>query len=98
VSDSNKWRKAFAQNSAAADLAITKLEVRAEKRSMDEEEVSAVIEQEALERQRRTASIPAHARGAVAFLGAVKTPYQAIVALALIALVAFLVLKGFKLI
>jgi hypothetical protein len=48
----DKWREEFEKNRKESDLALTRLEVRAEMKSSGEEELSDVIDREALERHR----------------------------------------------
>lgn len=49
----DKLREEFEKNRKESDLSLTRLEVRAEMKSAGEEELSGVIEQETLERQRK---------------------------------------------
>lgn len=94
----DKWRETFEKNRRETDLALTRLEVRAEQRSADFEEDSAVIHMEAEQRvAARTGSDPPKAaKGIVHVLNAVKTPAQAIVALAIVVAIVVLILHGWK--
>lgn len=78
-----------------AELANMRVGFRAEMRSAGEDEDSSVIDQRVLESQRgRISEVPEKVKPFTAILAAVKTPAQAVVALALIAAVVFLVWKG----
>lgn len=48
----DKWQERIEKDRKATDVSLTRLEVRAELKSAGEEELSGVIEQETLERQR----------------------------------------------
>jgi hypothetical protein len=73
------------------ELAIERLRVRKEMRSAGDDEDSTVIEQEALSRSPKSSSTPPRAKAVVAILNAVKTPWQAVVMLAGLALLAYFV-------
>lgn len=94
----DKWRDVFERNRKERELAVARLEIRAEQRSApDMEEDTGVIHREALARQARPPSDPPKAaKGVVAVLNAVKTPAQAIVALAILVALVVLVLHGWK--
>jgi len=49
----DKWRDTFEKNRRETDNALTRLDVRADMKSFGEEEISEVIDQRALEAQRR---------------------------------------------
>jgi hypothetical protein len=80
-----------------AKLAIERLRVRAEMRSAGEEELSAVIQQEAAARSEKPKeSVPAAARNVVHILRAVDS-WPKVFALAMIlAAAVFALLKGLK--
>jgi hypothetical protein len=62
----DRWRDTFDKNRRETDLALTRLEVRAEQRSADFEEDSVVIHKEAAERvAQRDDSLPERAAGGV---------------------------------
>jgi hypothetical protein len=91
----DKARDEFDRNRRERELAIARLEIRAEQRSApDIEEDTGVIHREALERQARreprTDPPSGHAQQGVALVRSVKTWQQTIVALALIALLALI--------
>ncbi len=94
----DKWRETFQRNRRETDVTLTRLEVRAEQRSADFEEDSAVIHMEADKRvaSRAGSEPPKGAKGIVAVLNAVKTPAQAIVALAIVVALVVLILHGWK--
>ena len=96
----DRWRETFEKNRRESDLAVTRLEVRAEQRSApDIEEDTGVIHREALARQakaERGSDPPKAAKGMVAVLKAVQTPAQALVALAIVAAIVVLILHGWK--
>ena len=48
------WRERFSNGRRETDLALIELDVRAEMKSFGEEETTGVIEQRALERQKRS--------------------------------------------
>lgn len=54
----DQWRERFTKSRRETDLALTELDVRADMKSMGEEELSDVIEREALERQRKKSDPP----------------------------------------
>lgn len=54
----DQWRDRFAKGRRESDLALTELDVRAEKKSMGEEETTDVIQREALERQKKGSDPP----------------------------------------
>lgn len=54
----DKWRDTFEKNRRESELALTRLDVRADMKSFGEEEDSAVIDQRALEAQRKKESDP----------------------------------------
>lgn len=77
----DRWRETFEKNRKETDLSLTRLEVRAEQRSSDFEENSAVIHMEANKRiAEREGSIPAPARGIRVVLTAVDS-WQKVAAL-----------------
>lgn len=84
-------REKFKRNNDALDDAITRLEIRAEMKSLGEDEVSAVIDQRALEAQRKKESEPpsGYARQATWFIRSVRGWPQAVVGLAALALAAW---------
>lgn len=91
----DKWRETFEKNRRETDLSLTRLEVRAEQRSApDIEEDTGVIHREALERQarREPKSEPpsGHAQQGIALVRSVKGWPQAVVAVALLAVVALI--------
>lgn len=95
----DRWSDEFNKNRRETDIALTRLEVRAELRSVSEEdEDTGVVHRVAEERvAARTGSEPPKgAKGIVAVLNAVKTPAQAIVALAIVVALVVLVLHGWK--
>lgn len=61
-------RERFAKGRRESDLALTELEVRAEMKSMGEDETTDVIQREALERQKKKGSDPPSQRGPWAIL------------------------------
>ncbi len=81
----DKWRDVFDKHRKESDAALTRLEVRAEMKSQGEEEISSVIDQRALEAQRRKESSPPdYATQATWFVRAIKSPWQALVGIVLI--------------
>ena len=54
----DKWREKFEDNRKETDLSLTRLEIRAERRSAGEDELSDVINVEALKRQQLKDSDP----------------------------------------
>lgn len=88
-------REVFARNDDALDNAITRLEIRADMKSLGEEEISAVIDQRALEVQRQKESDPpSKATPMVVVLTVVrKFPAWGAVLVALAAIAAYVVLK-----
>ena len=80
-------------NTEDRKLALERLRVRAEMRSIGDDENSAVIEQEAL--SRRPKSVPTEARGLVAILNTLPQGWgRVVVVLALIVAVATLIAGG----
>lgn len=96
----DQQREKFLKARRETDLALTELDIRADRRSQDFEEDSAVILQEALERQRKKESDPpsGKAKAAGYILKLLPEGYgRVIVVLAVIAAVTYLVGKGVKL-
>jgi hypothetical protein len=92
----DKWSEEFEKNRKDTDLALTRLEVRADLKSSGEEELSDVIDQETLARQAAKSDTPASANPMIVVLTIAKKfpPMGAvIVALALIAAYVLLHLK-----
>jgi len=87
-------REKFESNDEVLDRAITKLEVRADMKSAGEEEISSVIDQRALEAQRKKSSLPpagsSYSKDAVWFIRSVRGWPQAVVGLGLLAFAAFI--------
>lgn len=54
----DKWRDEFEKNRKESDVSLTRLEVRAEMKSIGEDEISSVIDQRTLEVQRKKESDP----------------------------------------
>jgi hypothetical protein len=54
----DKWRERFEHKRKESEVALTRLEVRADMKSKGEEEISSVIEERTLEAQRRKMSDP----------------------------------------
>jgi len=99
----DKWRDVFDRNRRERELAVARLEIRAERRSApDLEEDTGVIHREALERQakREGSSEPPSSKGGVVVLviGTVRSavnklsPFQTLVVI-LAAIAAYVVLK-----
>lgn len=96
----DKWRDTFEKNRRESDIALTRLEVRAEQRSEHgEEEDTGVIHLRAQERvaARVGSDPPKAAKGIVAVLNAVKTPAQALALVAILIALVVLILHGWKL-
>lgn len=87
----DKWRERFEKDRREEELALTRLDVRADMKSMGEDEISEVIDQRALERHKKDSDAPpsGHSKIAISLVKAVKGWPQALVALGIIALVAF---------
>lgn len=87
----DKWRESFASSRRETDLALTRLEVRADMKSFGEEEDSAVIDQRALEAQRKKESEPptGYGKDAAGLIKAVKGWPQAVFGLGLLLLLGF---------
>lgn len=87
-------REKFRANDNELDVAITKVEFRADMRSAGEEEISAVIEQRTLEAQRKkVSSVPpgnSYSKDAIWFIRSVRGWPQAVTGLGLLAFLAFL--------
>ncbi|HEY3499502.1 MAG TPA: hypothetical protein VGK73_32655 [Polyangiaceae bacterium] len=83
--------------STESKLAIERLRMREEMRSVPEEELSDVIEQEARKRVETHSSTPAPAKGIVAVLHAVTGWKQLLVVLALLAVIALAITRGMRL-
>lgn len=95
----DRARDDFDKNRRERELAIERLKIRAEMRSEHgEEEDTGVIHLRAEERLAAPPSSdpPKAAKGIVAVLSAVKTPAQALVALAIVAAIVVLILHGWK--
>jgi hypothetical protein len=95
----DKVRDEFDRNRKERERSIERLKIRAEMRSEHgEEEDTGVIHLRAEERlaARADSDPPKAAKGVVAVLNAVKTPVQAIVALAIIVAIVVLILHGWK--
>lgn len=85
-------REKFESNDEVLDKAITRLEVRASMKSVNEEENSAVIDQRVLEAQRKKSSLPpaGYSKEAVWFIRSVRGWPQAVVGLGLLAFAAWI--------
>jgi hypothetical protein len=94
----DQTRDEFDRNRRERELTIERLRIRAEMRSSHEEdEDTGVIHQRAAERVAVTKSDPPKAaKGIAHVLGAVRTPAQALVALAIVAAIVVLILHGWK--
>ncbi len=91
----DKWRDTFDKNRRETDLELMKLQIRADMRSNpDEEEDSAVIDQRALEAQRKKESEPPGSPGVlhIVFTGVRKLPPWGAVLVAVVAIAAYTVL------
>lgn len=91
----DKWREQFDRDEREEELALTRLDVRADMKSMGEEEISSVIDQRALEARRKKDSEPPASKASplvIVFTVAKKVPPwgAVIVILAGMALYAFL--------
>jgi hypothetical protein len=99
AASADKWRETFEQNQKETDLALTRLEIRAEQRSApDVEEDSAVIHKEALQRvaarEVDTDAPPSKASPTVIVLTVVrKLPWPALMFLGVAGLAAYVFLK-----
>lgn len=91
----DQWRERFSKGRRETDLALTELDVRAEQKSMNLEEDSAVIHREALERQNRKDSEPPAKAGVLVIVQTVarKFPPWGAVIVALAALAAYVYLQ-----
>jgi hypothetical protein len=94
----DRTRDEFDSNRRERELSIERLRIRAEMRSAhDEEEDTAVIHRRAEERVAPPKSDPPKAaKGIAHVLGAVRTPAQALVALAIVVGIVVLILHGWK--
>jgi hypothetical protein len=94
----DKWREAFEKNRKESDLSLTRLEVRSEMKSAGEEELSDVIDREALERQKSNESNPpSKASPAVIVLTVVrKFPAWGAVIVALAGIAAYVAIQLLK--
>lgn len=61
----DKWRDTFEKSRRETDNALTRLDVRADMKSMGEDEISEVIDQRALEAQQAKGSLPERAAGGI---------------------------------
>jgi hypothetical protein len=96
----DQQREKFLKGRRETDLALTELDIRADRRSQDFDEDSAVILQEALERQKKKESDPpsGKAKAAATILKLLPEGWgRVIVVLAGMAMVTYLAGKGFKL-
>lgn len=85
-------REKFEENDRSLDNAITRLEVRAEMRSQDEDEISTVIDQRTLEVQRKKSSVPppsGYGQQAILLIRSVDGWPKAVFGLALLALLGW---------
>ena len=84
-------RDEFDKNRRDREEAITRLEIRAEMRSQGDDEISEVIDQRALEAQRRKQSDPpgGYGKDAAGLIKAVKGWPQAVFGLGLLLLLGF---------
>ncbi len=90
----DKWLDTFEKHRKATDAALTRLEVRADMKSMGEEEVSSVIDQRALEVQREREESPEKAGPLVIVLTVVrKFPPWGAVLIGLAAIAAYVALQ-----
>lgn len=88
----DKWREVFEKNRRETEVSLTRLEVRSDMKSMGEDEISSVIDQRTLEAQRKKESEPptsGYGGQAIMFVRSVKAWPQVIVALSVLALVAW---------
>jgi hypothetical protein len=94
----DRARDEFERNRRERELSIERLRIRAEMRSAhDEDEDTGVIHTRAAERVGRPKSDPPKAaKGIAHVLSAVRTPAQALVALAIVAAIVVLILHGWK--
>lgn len=97
----DKWQERIEKGRKETDVSLTRLEVRAELKSAGEEELSSVIEQETLARQRTkeaaSSEPPSKASPAVIVLtGVRKFPPWGAVIVALAAIAAYVVLQLLK--
>lgn len=96
----DQWRERFSKGRRDTDLALTELDVRAELKSQNFEEDSAVISREALERQQKKDSEPPNgkAKAAATILRLLPEGWgRVLVVLAAIAAATYLAGKGLKL-
>lgn len=96
----DRARDEFDRNRRERDLATEKLRQRADMRSNpDEEEDTGVIELRAREAlaTKPDSDAPKAAKGIATVLNAVRTPAQAIVAVAIVVAIVVLILQGVKL-
>ena len=102
----DRFREQFAKDRREEDIALIRLEVRAEKRSHGDDEISEVIHQEALERRAKKESEPPLSKASylMIVLTVVKkfpawgsVVVATVVALALITAYVILTLRGVKL-
>lgn len=96
----DKWREEFAKGQKETDLALTRLEIRAEQRSQHEEEDTGVIHTRAAERvaaREAESDPPSKATPTVIVLTMVrKFPAWGAVLVALAAIAAYVTLKLVK--
>lgn len=97
----DRWREEFEKRRKESDLALTRLEVRADMKSAGEEELSDVIDRETLERQRAKAAVesepPSKASPTVIVLTMVrKFPAWGAVIVALAAIAAYVAIQLLK--
>lgn len=90
----DKWREQFEKDRREEELALTRLEVRADMKSMGEDEISEVIDQRTLERHKKDSEPPAKA-GVLVIVQTVarKFPPWGAVIVALAALAAYVYLQ-----
>jgi hypothetical protein len=92
----DKWRERFEHDARQEELALTRLDVRADMKSMGEDEISSVIDQRALEAQRQKGSEPPSGKATplvVVLTVARKFPPWGAVLVALAAIAAYVWLK-----
>ncbi len=91
----DKWRDEFEKNRKETDTSLTRLEVRAEMQSAGEEELSDVIDQETLQRQRTKESEPPSKASPMVIVLTVakKFPAWGAVIVALAGIAAYVVLQ-----
>lgn len=95
----DKWRDRFDKGRRDEELRLMHLDVRAEKKSMGEDEISEVIHREALLRQQAKSDPPSgKAKAAASILKLLPEGWgRVVVVLAGIAAATFLAAKGLKL-